>query len=375
MHRFNTNLTNGMTIGRDAYFLNNKRKRILVAVLAFLALYLVSYILDPFAEYWQTYFQREPLLILGDWAISFIFCLSISEINIAIGRRLNRLLSWKEHPGKRLFMETAFNLIAVLLINLTINLAFVYFCDQNQLLILEPGLSIEETRGIIQWMVVGTIIAIMIMGINIGNYLLMNWRNEAIQVAQLNQAAMEAELQSLKLQIDPHFVFNNLSVLSELILEDQQLGYEYAENFSRIYRYMLVNSKKDVIPLEEELKFLHSYMFLIEHRFGEGVLFEIDVDPHYRSLLMPPLTLQLLVENALKHNRTSKKEPLRVRIFSNEEKELVIENTLLPLEQPIQSSGIGIANIVRRFNLLSHRQPRIECDPHTFRVIIPLIKI
>lgn len=372
---FIANLTNGMTNGRDAYFLNNKGIRILVAVLAFLASYLVSYILDPFAAYWQDYFERKPLLILGDWLVSFLYCLSISEINIAIGMRLNRLMSWKEHPGKRLFLETCFNLIAVLLLNLLINIAFIYLSDEKQLLLLESGMTIEETRGIIQWMVVSTIIAIMIMGINIGNYLIMNWRNEAIQVAQLNQAAMEAELQSLKLQIDPHFVFNNLSVLSELILEDQQLGYEYAENFSRIYRYMLVNSKKDVIPLEDELKFLNSYMFLIEHRFGEGVLFEIDVDPSHRPLLMPPLTLQLLVENALKHNRTSKKEPLVVRIFSNEDKELIVENTLLPLEKTIQSSGIGIANIVRRFNLLSHRQPVIEADEHTFKVIIPLIKI
>lgn len=364
-----------MTNGRDAYFLNNKGIRILVAVLAFLASYLVSYILDPFAAYWQDYFEREPLLILGDWLVSFLYCLSISEINIAIGMRLNRLMSWKEHPGKRLFLETCFNLIAVLLLNLLINIAFIYLSDEKQLLLLESGLTIEETRGIIQWMVVSTIIAIMVMGINIGNYLIMNWRNEAIQVAQLNQAAMEAELQSLKLQIDPHFVFNNLSVLSELILEDQQLGYEYAENFSRIYRYMLVNSKKDVIPLEDELKFLNSYMFLIEHRFGEGVSFEIDVAPTHRHLLMPPLTLQLLVENALKHNRTSKKEPLVVRIFSNEDKELIVENTLLPLEKPIQSSGIGIANIVRRFNLLSHRQPVIETDERTFKVIIPLIKI
>lgn len=364
-----------MITERDAFFLNNKGKRILVAVLAFLALYLVSYILDPFAPYWQDYFQRKPHVILGDWLTSFLFCFSISEINIAIGARLNRYLSWKEDPGRRLALETVLNLITVLVVNLAINIAFIYLSDQKELLILESGLSIEETRGIIQWMVVSTIIAIMIMGINIGNYLIINWRNEAIRVAQLNQAAMEAELQSLKLQIDPHFVFNNLSVLSELILEDQQLGYEYAENFSRIYRYMLVNSKKDVIPLEDELKFLHSYMFLIEHRFGEGVSFEIDVDPAHRHLFMPPLTLQLLVENALKHNRTSKKEPLKVKILSTEDKKLIVENTLLPIEKPIHSSGIGIANIVRRFNLLAQKAPEIVTDADTFKVIIPLIKL
>ncbi len=91
-----------------------------------------------------------------------------------------------------------------------------------------------------------------------------------LRASKHKQAAMAAELQALKLQIDPHFIFNNLSVLSELILEDQQLGYEYSEKFARVYRYLLVNSRKDIIVVEEELKFLESYIFLIEKELGKG---------------------------------------------------------------------------------------------------------
>jgi LytS/YehU family sensor histidine kinase len=185
---------------------------------------------------------------------------------------------------------------------------------------------------------------------------------------------MESELQALKLQIDPHFVFNNLSVLSELILENQKLGYEYAENFSKIYRYMLVSSKKNIIPLENELRFLNAYMFLIKHRIGQGVDFEINVSEESKQLYMPPLTLQLLIENALKHNKTNRKHPLLIRIYTNDKNELIVENELLPIEKPLESSGIGIRNIVRRYSLLSEKQPDIVKSENSFKVTIPLIK-
>lgn len=355
-------------------FLTNKWKRILFVVLAFLLLYLVSYVIDPYSPWWEDYFQRDASTLFGEWTTSFIFCFLVSEISIIIGIKLNKYIAWTEQPAKRLAIEACLNLVSIFTIILVLHFVFIYLYDHKQLSVIETEVSVEETRGLIQWIVVSTIIAMMIMGVNIGNYMLMNWRNAAIRAAEFNQVAMEAELLALKLQIDPHFVFNNLSVLSELILENQQLGFEYAENFSKIYRYMLVNSKKDIIPLEEELKFLNSYMFLITHRFGEGVHFNINV-PHYQhGFNMPPLTLQLLVENALKHNRTNKKQPLEVKIYTNTDDELIVENVLLPIEKPLDSSGIGIRNIIRRYSLLSVKQPQIVKNEQTFKVILPLIK-
>lgn len=205
------------------------------------------------------------------------------------------------------------------------------------------------------------------------NYLISNWKNEALKASELKQVALDAELQSLKLQIDPHFVFNNLSVLSETILKDQMLGYKYAENFSRIYRYLLVNAKKDIITLEQELKFLESYQFLIEHRFSNGVQFHISADESSKILLMPPLTLQLLVENALKHNKTSRKEPLMVRIFTDKAQTLTVENNMLPFAKVQDSLGIGLSNIVRRYQLLSDRPVEISKANNCFKVTIPLL--
>lgn len=219
------------------------------------------------------------------------------------------------------------------------------------------------------------LMSFMIMGINIGSHLIENWKNEVIKSAQLSQAAMEAELQALKLQIDPHFVFNNLSVLSELILENQEIGYKYAENFSKIYRFLLVNSKKNIITLEEELKFLKSYIFLIEQRIGDGVQFLINIDKELKFLQLPPFTLQLLIENALKHNKTNKKEPLIIKIYSNEKQEIIVENNILPIEHPINSSGIGIKNIIRRYNLLSDKEPKTILENQIFKIEIPLLTL
>lgn len=357
------------TITKDS-FLNNRGKRILIVIFAFFLLYAVAFMLDPYSPEWKVFFRRSWKEMLGEWGTSFVLCLLISESSIAISNQLNKYIRWTDSPVKRLAVETSLNIVAVLAINVLVSLYCHYSTAHSSNAVLSP----DETRSMMQWVLISVLISFMIMAIHVGNYLILNWKNEAIRAAELNQVAMDAELQSLKLQIDPHFVFNNLSVLSELILEDQKMGYNYAENFSKIYRYMLINSKKDTITLEEELSFLDSYMFLIQQRFGEAVLFTIQVGDDHRSLSMPPLTLQILVENALKHNKANKKHPLTISISSNDTNELVVENNLQPMEQCVNSSGIGIKNIVRRYHLLSQNVPDIYKDQHIFKVVIPLIK-
>lgn len=226
-------------------FLTNRWKRILIILPALVLMYLVSYIIDPFNIYWNDFFSRSWQNIITDLFSSFIFCLTVSESSIFISNKLNTRISWTEHPGRRFFIEALLNLIVVLVALFIINIYCFYFSDAAELSVMSANVtSIEETRGMIQWLAVSAIIAFVIIGVNTGNFLISNWKNASLKAVELNQVAMEAELQSLKLQIDPHFVFNNLSVLSELILENQQLGYEYAENFAKIYRYLLVNSKK-----------------------------------------------------------------------------------------------------------------------------------
>ena len=356
-----------MPVKKDT-FVSNKARRILFILFAFFCSYLIGYLLDPYAYYWKVYFKRSIGDMLFEWISSLVFCFLVSEISIRIGNKLNKFLPWTERPARRLAVEGGLNVVVVFILLFLSSAVCYYFIGDD----IQAIPIMERNRGFMQWLVVSFMIAFMIIAVNIGNYLIVNWKNAAIRAAELNEVAMEAELQALKLQIDPHFVFNNLSVLAELILEDQQLGYEYAENFSKIYRYLLVSARKNTIRLEDELKFLDSYQFLVKQRFGQGVSFEIDVDAESRQLQMPPLTLQLLVENALKHNKTNKKEPLQIRIYINESKQLVVENALIPIECPMESAGIGMRNIIRRYNLLGDCEPAVFRDKNIFRVTLPL---
>jgi len=284
------------------------------------------------------------------------------------------------HPIKRLLTQTLFQILGVLFLVFCLAVIYViiYLLFSDAINAHYPYVGLRETvyafLSIIFW-------ALMISALNTGDFLLRNWKTATMQAAEFEikaaqnkQLAAETELQALKLQLDPHFVFNNLSVLSELILRDQQLGYDYTENFAKVYRYLLVNAKKELISLREELKFLDAYLFLINYRMGGGSIFRVNIDRSKLDMLIPPVTLQLFIENALKYNRTEKENPLIIDIYTTDDEELLVSNNLLPLIKKPESTGIGLENIVSRYALLSDRKPVIEKTDNSFTIKVPLIK-
>lgn len=360
-------------------FLTNKTKRIMFVLFTFVLFYLVSFLIDPYGAYWVNYWDRNVFDLIAEFLITFLFCFLIAEASLVIHNKLNNRVPWIKNPSKRLVFETALNICAVLLF-IILNFSCMYMI-YNKTHPSETELSKNNIHDLLQWIVVSLIISFIIVAVNTGSYLINNWKNTELKIikhklreSELKQASVEAELNALQLQIDPHFIFNNLSVLSELILEDQQLAYDFSENFSKVYRFLLVNSKKNLISLEDEIKFLRAYIFLIQHRIGEGVHFEIAVDPAAGKRYLPPLTLQLLVENALKHNTTSKNDPLLIHIFSDGMDKIVVENKLAPLHNKApHSTGTGLPNINKRFFLLAKQGPDIHITNFFFKVIIHLI--
>ncbi|MBE9602337.1 sensor histidine kinase [Pedobacter sp. MC2016-24] len=352
----------------------SKAKHLLLITFTIIGSYLTIFIVYPYS-YWTEYASWSVSRKATDILANVLFCGILVVLSLFIDRKLNKRIPWMVHPLKRLLIQVMFQVFGVLLL---------IICLGSLYAILElpvPKSSALDVRQSLYTIVLIILWPLIISTLNTGDYLLKNWKNAAlksaefeIKAAQNKQLAAEIELQALKLQLDPHFVFNNLSVLSELILQDQQLGHEYTENFAKVYRYLLINAKKKLISLSEELKFLDAYLFLVKNRMGGGTTFRIDVDESRLELQIPPVTLQLFIENALKHNRTEEENPLVISIYTNDLYELVVSNNILPLIKKTESTGLGLENIMSRYALLGDRKPVVEKNDHTFTVKVPLIK-
>lgn len=182
----------------------------------------------------------------------------------------------------------------------------------------------------------------------------------------------QMQLEVLKAQIDPHFMFNNFSILSELIVEDRTLAERFLENLSSVYRYVIQNLKRDLVPISEELAFLRSYIYLIGMRYEDAIHIDVDEKLEHIDGQVPPVSFQLLVENAIKHNQLSVRQPLHIRIFQDGNY-IVVENDLRPVSSELSSTGIGQRNIAERYFLLCKEKPLIEKNKHSYIVKLPII--
>lgn len=351
-------------------------KKSVLIFITFVGMYLLPFLIQP-APYYQIYINLPLFKIVFDIVSTLLLCTTMVLLCLYIDRLLNVLLPWTKYQLIRLSVQIILQIFLTIIMVIILSIAIGMAMKWSGLHLLE--LKINENE-VWKYLLIIIFASLMISIVNTVNYLIINWKKaienaaeHQINAANSKQLAIETELQALKSQLDPHFVFNNLSVLSELILKDQQLGIEYTENFAKVYRYLLINSRKEIISLREELKFLQSYLFLLKHRIGQGVIFEIMVDSKNLELKLPPLTLQLLVENAIKHNRIDQENPLIIKISINEFSVLTVENNLLPLLKKPNSSQIGLENIIARFALLSKGKLEIARSENAFTVKIPLI--
>lgn len=194
-----------------------------------------------------------------------------------------------------------------------------------------------------------------------------------VQKASLEKEAVLAQFAALKNQVSPHFLFNSLSILSSLVHVNPDLSEQFIEQLSRAYRYILEQKDNDRISLKTELAFIRSYTFLLKIRFEDSFDLIIDLPPYLNDhCAIAPLTLQLLIENAVKHNRMTPKAPLLVRITA-EGSYLVVQNRIQVREQLDHSTGVGLQNIINRYRLLTDQPVWVGEQEGAFVVKIPLI--
>lgn len=181
-----------------------------------------------------------------------------------------------------------------------------------------------------------------------------------------------AQFESLKNQIDPHFLFNSLNVLSSLIEENPDNALRFTTSLSKIYRYVLEQKDKDLVTVQEELAFAKTYMNLLKMRFENSITFEIPTDINTDQAKVVPLSLQLLLENTIKHNIVSEKKPLNIKIFVKDNY-LVVQNDLQKKEVLQDRKGVGLQNIVSRYGILSNRKVLIKETETIFAVHLPIL--
>jgi sensor histidine kinase YesM len=204
---------------------------------------------------------------------------------------------------------------------------------------------------------------------------MIEWKNSVKQESTKQEIVAKTEtakFESLKNQLDPHFLFNSLNVLTSLIGENPAQAEKFTTKLSKVYRYVLEQRNKDLVPVSEELKFAKTYMQLLGMRFEDAVQFHIPDEISDSDLKIVPLSLQLLLENAVKHNVVSPSKPLSISIYQ-EDNYLIIENNINPKEAIGKSTKVGLQNIADRYGLITQKGVKIENNNKTFKVSLPLL--
>jgi uncharacterized membrane-anchored protein YhcB (DUF1043 family)/putative flippase GtrA len=190
----------------------------------------------------------------------------------------------------------------------------------------------------------------------------------------LKREALQSQFESLKNQLSPHFLFNSLTALKILIKEASDTAQNYVNSLSRALRYTLKSNEKQLVTLKEETEFMESYLFLIRMRFGDNLSIGTSINENLLSHNLPPLTIQTLVENAIKHNEISRKNPLGINILTTDNESLIIVNDIHEKITGEEGTGIGLTNLSKQYQLLFNKEIIIRKEDNKFSVEVPLIR-
>jgi len=197
-------------------------------------------------------------------------------------------------------------------------------------------------------------------------------QDNKIKEQKIIAGTASARFDALKNQLDPHFLFNSLNVLTSLIEEDPYQAQKFTTSLSKVYRYVLEQKNKDLVTIDEELNFARTYVRLLKMRFEDSIVFDIPEKASNPEAKIVPLSLQLLLENAVKHNVVTSSKPLRIKVFE-QDKSLVVANNLQEKQVVKKSSGVGLQNIKQRYNILSNREVSILKTANEFSVALPML--
>ena len=314
---------------------------------------------------------QHPVNYGISFGISLLYFVGLWLANGYTSDWLNHRMGWTEHPVRRLLLTIGASLLASL----------------SVILVMGESITVllwhKSPDFIFQHNVVGQMVAPLVMTALISLFMhsrsfLLGWREATVRVERLEKETAVARLDSLRRQVDPHFLFNSLNALTSLVEEnDPARAVRFIRQLSQVYRYVLDSESQELVPLADEIAFSESYLYLQKTRLGEALAVEMDLPPAaVAPYYVPPLALQLLLENVIKHNTAFQANPLRVSVTLNVlSQTLTVRNTRRPRRlAPGESSGRGLANLAARYAFLTDKPLAIDEEAGEFVVTLPLLK-
>lgn len=322
-----------------------------------LALLLLNFVFSGFN--WQA-------LDFESVSVNFLYVLALTMVNIVFYVALEKRFDWATQGRKRL----VFGLVGSVAVTM---LAFV-FCRIVHLVYIEKRYPLGEFfdhQNVGNYMVTFLFIVIISLAFHVF-YFFKTLQEQRVQEQKIIAGTASAKFDALKNQLDPHFLFNSLNVLTSLIDENPDGAQKFTTSLSKVYRYVLEQKNKELVSVEEELKFAKTYISLLKMRFENSIQFHIPDEISNPEAKIVPLSLQLLLENAVKHNKISEESPLIISIYENQGN-LMVKNNLQHKNVLHKSSGIGLVNITQRYDLLTSRKVIINKNEHHFEVGLPML--
>jgi two-component system, LytTR family, sensor kinase len=336
---------------------NHSYRYLMIAVLG-----TYSYINAVYAQVFELYAINAPWYLC--LATIVLMTLAVWEGNRLVAPLLEKQLSGKDTWVKLVAsfaLGTVFAILSAFLFTAVIGVYFAGF--STEALKLPFKLSVLYATRINLFL--HTINAIFIF--------VMAYKQKEIEAEELQRISVQAQLQAIRNQVNPHFLFNNLNVLSGLVIKENPEANEFIEAFAKVYRYILNTQDAELVPLKTEVNFIEPYIFLLKKRFPDSLVFNMNIPDSSLQRQVVPGALQMLIENAIKHNIVSKKIPLVIDIKLDAAGNLVVANNLQLKELVEPSTQIGLNNIRQRYKLTVGKSIEVVKDAGFFSVSLPLI--
>ena len=334
---------------------NKKSRFIYMIILGIVISFLLDFIMKPNVPVHNKFF---------DFFTSVLITILVWEGNLRIDSWMNIKFPWVSKPGRRILIQLPISMFFSAFVIYLSMLGFSEFvCNAPD----SARDSFMKTAVII-----GVMVSIILLSIEIGMQFFGHWKTSLLEVEKYRTESVQAQLQNLKNQINPHFLFNNLSVLSSLVYKNQDKAVDFINQLSKVYRYLLDNRNNEFITVSDELTFVNSYNYLLQIRFDKNIVFNMDIDDKYLAKFIPPMSLQMLIENAVKHNEISNEQPLTITITISENY-LVVSNNLQLRTNQEPSSKTGLQNIKDRYKHFTDKEIGVFAKQKLFTVKIPLL--